>query len=43
MLGGFFPVIAAAFVALGKYRAVIMKRIGVCALLGPAYSFSFFR
>jgi chromate transporter len=36
-----FPVIvaAAAFVALWKYRADIMKVIGVCALLGLAYSF----
>ena len=41
--GGFdgFPVIVAvaAFVALWKYKADIMKVIGVCALLGLAYSF----
>ena len=37
-----FPVIAAvaAFVALWKYKADIMKVIGVCALLGLAYSLS---
>ncbi len=36
-----FPVIVAtaAFIALWKYRADIMKVIGVCALLGLAYSF----
>ena len=36
-----FPVIVAiaAFVALWKYKADIMKVIGVCALLGLAYSF----
>ena len=36
-----FPVIVAvaAFVALWKYRADIMQVIGVCALLGLAYSF----
>ncbi len=37
-----FPVIVAvaAFVALWKYKADIMKVIGVCALLGLAYSLS---
>jgi chromate transporter len=36
-----FPVIIAiaSFVALWKYKADIMKVIGVCALLGLAYSF----
>ena len=36
-----FPVIVAiaAFVALWKYKADIMKVIGVCALLGLVYSF----
>ena len=36
-----FPVIVAiaSFVALWKYKADIMKVIGVCALLGLAYSF----
>lgn len=36
-----FPVVvaAAAFIALWKYRADIMQVIGVCALLGLAYSF----
>ena len=36
-----FPVIvaAAAFVALWKYKADIMKVIGVCALLGLAYTY----
>jgi len=36
-----FPVIVAvaAFVALWKYKADIMKVIGACALLGLAYSF----
>ncbi|MBW8369921.1 MAG: chromate efflux transporter [Thiobacillus sp.] len=36
-----FPVIVAvaAFIALWKYKADIMKVIGVCALLGLAYSF----
>ncbi|MGA9165527.1 MAG: chromate efflux transporter [Thiobacillus sp.] len=36
-----FPVVVAlaAFVALWKYQADIMKVIGVCALLGLAYSF----
>ena len=35
-----FPVIVAvaAFVALWKYKADIMKVIGVCALLGLIYS-----
>ncbi|MEW6132604.1 MAG: chromate efflux transporter [Pseudomonadota bacterium] len=35
-----FPLIVAvaAFVALWKYRADIMKLIGVCALLGPVYT-----
>ncbi len=41
--GGFdvFPAIvaAAAFVALWRYQADIMKLIGACALLGLAYSF----
>jgi len=40
--GGFegFPVVVAiaAFVALWKYQADIMQVIGVCALLGLAYS-----
>jgi chromate transporter len=37
-----FPVIVAvaAFVALWKYKADIMKVIGVCALLGLAYTFA---
>jgi chromate transporter len=37
-----FPVIVAvaAFVALWKYKADVMKVIGVCALLGLAYSLS---
>ncbi len=37
-----FPVIVAiaSFVALWKYKADIMKVIGVCALLGLAYSFA---
>ncbi|HEX7971047.1 MAG TPA: hypothetical protein VF501_02355, partial [Thiobacillus sp.] len=36
-----FPVIVAiaAFVALWKYKADIMQVIGVCALLGLAYTF----
>jgi chromate transporter len=36
-----FPVVVAvaAFVALWKYQADIMKVIGVCALVGLAYSF----
>lgn len=36
-----FPVViaVAAFIALWKYKADIMKVIGVCALLGLAYSF----
>jgi chromate transporter len=36
-----FPVIVAiaAFIALWKYKADIMKVIGVCALLGLAYSY----
>ena len=36
-----FPVIVAiaAFIALWRYKADIMKVIGVCALLGLAYSF----
>jgi chromate transporter len=41
--GGFegFPLIVAtaAFIALWKYKADIMQVIGVCALLGLAYSF----
>ena len=37
-----FPVIVAiaSFIALWKYKADIMKVIGVCALLGLAYSFA---